>query len=328
MALTLPLYGRCGAVLFLDDDQAFLEMLGHVLPQRLQVHLYAQPNVFLDRMRTEPARWEADASQHVLMVERWRQGRPLIPQLLRYWAHQPQRYDLVQVCSVDYAMPGMNGLMVLDELHDWPGARVLLTGQADEQVAVQAFNSGLIDHYISKVDPSVVQRLTAAVDRLCHKAHPRLNTVWRAALQPAQCTLLQVPSVTRALQTYAQAHWVEYAVLGAPFGLLGLDANGGVQWLQLEPLHSLADLAELARSAGLSPDALEAVMQGEHLPAIELHQQLQLPGSIRTAPAFMLDESGLVKAAAFDLAPEDLPEAIYPYRHFLGSDKASRTLAG
>jgi len=326
MALTLPLYGRCGAVLFLDDDRDFLEMLGQVLPRHLQVHLYTNPTVFLERMRTEPARWEADASQHVLMVERWRQGRPLIPQLLRYWAHHPQRYDLVQLCSVDYAMPTTNGLMVLDELHDWPGARVLLTGQADEQVAVQAFNGGLIDQYISKVGASALPVLIAAVDSLCHKAHPRLNTVWRAVLQPAQSTLLQVPAVTSALQAHAQANWIEYAVLGAPFGLLGLNAHGAVQWLQLEPVHSLADLAELARSAGLAPEALDAVAQGEQLPAIELHQQLQLRGPIRTAPAFSLDALGLVKAAVFDLAPEDLPETIYPYRHFLGSASASRAV--
>ena len=39
----------------------------------------------------------------------------------------------------------------LSELRDWPGARVLLTGQADEQIAVQAFNRGLIEQFIARV---------------------------------------------------------------------------------------------------------------------------------------------------------------------------------
>ncbi len=328
MALTLPLYGRSGSVLFLDDDIEFLQMLGLILPRQLQVELYAEPLAFLERMRAEPARWEADASQHVLMVERWRQGRPLVPQVLHHWARNAQRYDLVQICSVDYAMPHMHGLMVLEELHDWPGSRVLLTGQADEQVAVQAFNGGLIDQYISKVGAESMPRLMAAMDALQHRAHPRLNTIWRAVLQPSQATLLQLPSVSRALQAHAQSHWIEYVVLGEPFGMLGLNADGGVQWLQLEPVHSLADLTDLIRSAGLPPEEVQAVAEGACLPAIELHQQLSLRGNIRTAPAFNLDADGLVKAALFDLAPTDLPAPVYPYRHFQQSQSTSRNIQG
>ena len=40
-------------------------------------------------------------------------------------------------------MPAMNGLQVLGELVNWSGSRVLLTGRADEQIAVSAFNAGL-----------------------------------------------------------------------------------------------------------------------------------------------------------------------------------------
>ena len=41
----------------------------------------------------------------------------------------------------------------------WPGSRVLLTGQADEQVAVRAFNRGLIDQFIAKQTPDISRRL-------------------------------------------------------------------------------------------------------------------------------------------------------------------------
>jgi len=106
MALNLPLFYRSGCLVFLDDDPDYLDMLGMVLPAHLQIELYMRPSTFLERMREEPARWEADAAQQLLMIDRWRNGQHLLPQVLRYWANNPARYQLVQTCAVDYAMPG------------------------------------------------------------------------------------------------------------------------------------------------------------------------------------------------------------------------------
>ena len=83
MALQLPLFHRAGSIVFLDDDLDYLDMLGMVLPTHLQVELYMRPATFLERMRDEPARWEADVAQQLLLIDRWRQGQHLLPQLLR-----------------------------------------------------------------------------------------------------------------------------------------------------------------------------------------------------------------------------------------------------
>lgn len=317
MALQLPLFHRSGSIVFLDDDLDYLDMLGMVMPTHLQVELYMRPTTFLERMREEPARWEADAAQHLQMIERWRNGHHLLPQVLRYWANHPARYQLVQTCVVDYAMPGTDGLKVLNTLLDWPGSRMLLTGQADEKIAIQAFNGGLIDQFIPKQAPDIAGRLLGALVKRASTPHPRLNTLWRAVLQPAQQSVLQVPSVTSALRQLTQKRWVEYVVLGDPFGLLGLDADGRAQWLQLEPTGSLDEPAELAGTAGLGLDVVRAVQAGQLLPAVELHQQLGLRGPIRTAPAFAVDDDGLLTGALFDLSASDLPQPLYAYCNFL-----------
>ena len=124
MALTLSLFHRPGSVLFLDDDAEYLDMLGMVIAAHWQVELYSRPAAFSRRMRDEPARWEADAAAQLHMIDRWRQGQPLLPQVLRYWANHPRRHQLAKTCVIDYAMPGTNGLQVLETLIDWPGARV------------------------------------------------------------------------------------------------------------------------------------------------------------------------------------------------------------
>lgn len=320
MALTLSLFQRPGGVLFLDDDPDYLDMLGMVVPAQTQVELYSRPAGFLARMQSEPAHWEADAALQLQMIDRWRQGQALIPQVLRYWASRPERYHLAQVCVVDYAMPGTDGLTVLNTLLDWPGSRVLLTGQADEQIAIQAFNNGLIDQFVPKQATDITRHLLGVLRRLAQAPHPRLNTLWRGVLRPNQLSLLQIPSVAQWLRDYTHHHWVEYVVIGEPFGLVGLDMAGQVHWLQLEPTSSLPDLADLAASAALGMDVVQSIRAGQRLAAVELHQHLGLSGRVRTAPAIAIGEDGLLMAAPFQLEPAELPQPIYPYRNFLQSE--------
>lgn len=319
MALTLLLFQRPGGILFLDDDPDYLDMLGMVVPATWQVELYSRPSGFAQRMHQEYERWEADLVTQMNMIDRCRQGHPLLPQVLSYWANTPSRYALVKTCVVDYAMPGTNGLQVLDALQDWPGSRVLLTGQADEQVAINAFNNGLIDQFVPKQAPDITHHLLSTLHKMSRAAHPRLNTLWRTALQPGQQLLLQVPSVSQALQAYTEQHWVEYVVLGEPFGLLGLTATGDCHWLQLEPTAGLRDLAELASSVGLGFDLVRSIEQGQQLAALELHQQLHLPGPVRAAPAIPIGSDGTLLAASFVLATSELPQSIGAYRDFLAA---------
>ena len=125
--------------------------------------------------------------------------------------------------------------------------------------------------------------------------------------------------MAQALQAYTEQHWVEYVVLGDPFGLLGLTANGECHWLQLEPTPGLSDLAELAGSAGLGFDLVRSIENGQQLAAIELHQQLGLMGPVRTAPTMPMGSDGALYAASFVLDAADLPQPIYPYSHFLAA---------
>ncbi len=307
MPLTLPLIRRPGSILFLDDDVDYLEMLGMVIPGHIQIELFSRPAGFGRRMEEETARWEADALLQLQMIDRWRNGMPLLPQILNYWSTRPDRYRLVQSCVVDYAMPGTDGLAVLNTLLDWPGSRVLLTGQADEQIAVKAFNSGLIDQFVPKQTHDITRHLLAVLRKLAHTPHVRLNALWRSVLTPEQQSLLQIPAATEALQHLSQTRWVEHVVVGAPFGMLGVTTDGACEWLQLEPVAGLAGLAELAGSAGMDFDTVRSVRAGERLAAVELHQQLGLKGPIQEAPAQPLDDDGLLTSALFPLAPTEHP---------------------
>lgn len=64
--------------------------------------------------------------------------------------YQPNRYEEISTVIVDYSMPSMNGLMFFQQIQNPRIRRVLYTGMASEDLAIDAFNDGQIDGYISK----------------------------------------------------------------------------------------------------------------------------------------------------------------------------------
>jgi CheY-like chemotaxis protein len=315
--MSFPLFHRPGTIVFLDDDPDYLEMLAMVLPRQWHVKLFMRPGACISYLQQEPPFWEADAWNQQQLVERWREGKPLIPQVLAYWSKYTERYALTRVCVVDYSMPGMDGLQALGELVDWPGSRVLLTGQADEQVAVRAFNRGLIDQFIPKQTPDISRRLIESVDHLLATPHARHAQIWRAALKPDESALLRSGDVARELAAFAGKRWVEHVVLSDPFGVLGMDAAGNVGWLQLETPAGLRAQSELAELEGMGPAALDDIRNGRRIANLELRQALGGRGPIELGTAFPITADGSLVGALFPLDPVHCPDPSSSYANWL-----------
>ena len=168
-------------------------------------------------------------------------------------------------------------------------------------MAVSAFNRGLIDQFIAKQTPDISQHLIAVVQRMLDRPQLRHSQTWRAALTQPQHALLQVPSVGRQLASLASSHWVEHVVIGQPFCILGMDAEGRVSWLQMETAAGLAELAELAESAGLNAAAADDIRAGRTLADLELQQALGQSGPPRRKSAFSIGHEGALLAALFPI---------------------------
>lgn len=321
--MATPLFHRPGTVVFLDDDPDYLEMLALVLPRQWHVKLFLRPADCVAYLMQEAPFWEADAWNQQQLIEHWRAGTPLIPQVLAYWAKYTERYALSRVCVVDFSMPGMDGLQALAELGDWPGSRVLLTGQADEQMAVRAFNRGLIDQFIPKQSPDISRRLVEAVDKLLRTPHARHAQIWRATLTLEQAAVLRRDGIGDALAAFCARRWVEYVMIGEPFGVLGMDAAGDVSWLQLETREGLQALAELAEIAGVDGPGVASIRRGEQLANLELRQALSSTEPIALLPAFEVGQgSEPLLAAAFPVRASNGPDPDNSYAKWLARQQA------
>jgi CheY-like chemotaxis protein len=293
----LALYQRPGSLVLLDDAPGFLDMLVAALPRRWNVETFVQPQACLNYLQQEPPRWDADLWAHQRLVENWHKGQPLIRQILQYWTANPERYALTRVCVFDQTMPAMTGLQALEELVDWPGHRILLTGNADERLATEAFNRRLIDQFIAKQSDQMSTRLAEAIQMLMDRPNPRYHQIWSATLSPEQQAILREPSIAEDLANFAGRTFAEWVVIGDPFGILGLSDGGVPFWLQLEPTTGLHALARLAERQGAGAEDVSHIREGRCVYDAALLQSLGSPKAPSATPGFYIGDAGMLLAA-------------------------------
>ena len=140
---------------------------------------------------------------------------------------RPNRFEEVSVILVDYAMPGMNGLQMCAEVTD-PNVRiVLLTGVADEAVAVEAFNAGLIHQYIRKGVAELQPTNLDLIEQMRREYIANCTAGLFSGLR-ALPSSHQQDAVFSAFfdQTVRDLRITEYYLVTDPAGYLLIDAHG------------------------------------------------------------------------------------------------------
>lgn len=314
-----PLCHRPAGVAFLDDEADYLHTLATLQAKQQFARFFLSPRECIAHFKKDIDRHNADIWRQQDIINKWNREGSLIELILDYWKTAHERYDMMQVLMVDFAMPAMDGLEVLSHIAEWQGSRVLLTGFADEHLAVDAFNSGGIDQFVPKNSPNFGTRLGGVIKRLLGVRNERRDQIWRNTFSQEQIGLLDQPATASALNEFAERHWVEHIAIGNPFGVLGYDEQGAVSWLQLETAETRVGLLEIIAETEAPGDwqaIARDVAAGRSIVNVELDMSLNGKGEYFAKPCFPLGSDG-VTAALFDLAPGIGPVGELSYAHWL-----------
>lgn len=88
----------------------------------------------------------------------------------------------IGVVVVDYSMPVMNGIEFCKSIDDYKLKKILLTGGLNFKEAILALNSRIVDNYLNKGEPLILEKLNEAIktqlwDLFIELSFPLLNTL-------------------------------------------------------------------------------------------------------------------------------------------------------
>jgi len=140
------------------------------------------------------------------------------------------RFNRLSVVVVDYSMPGLNGLQFCEQIKDPQIGKVLLTGVADEKMAVEAFNAGIIDRFISKSHPQASEHIREFSRDMQHAYFRQQTQQMHQTLRLAGPLFLDDQSVTSWVrQQMLRRNFCEYYMVSDPPGLLMVTPEGQLQ---------------------------------------------------------------------------------------------------
>lgn len=266
-----PLFSTKGPFLSVDDEAILHRMLKRVAVGR-EIHCFEQIPEFVAEIEAQGKLQDEAVAALGKIIKRWRDdGEPLASGVANFW-NQEAFASMVPAVMVDYRMPKLKGVEVLQlpELAHWRGGKIMLTAHADDTVGVKAHNDGLISMFVHKGlladDPDEFLRI---IDRAAFHGNEALNRTWGAQVSTEQQLCLD--ECHEPLNAFLKHHgWVCHAVLGKPFGILGKTKEGVLQWLQLETPESIPSLVDMLEDMEFDTATIEAVKAGQVLISTEI----------------------------------------------------------
>jgi CheY-like chemotaxis protein len=259
-------------VAFVDDSPTFLSNLCLQLDPSLAFRLFSSPGEALEFVNSRPRPGHSD--EPIFAPFRDRTDEDVAQQVIalsvntvRKQVHNAHRFRATSVVVVDYDMPGMNGLEFCRRMTDPSVRKIMLTGKADEHIAVQSFNEGIIHRFIRKQDESAGPALNRAVrdlqsayfDDVCQSILDTLAVSEYAFLRD-DALATRVADLSRSLGIVE--HYLSYC----PGGLLMLDSAGKSYLLIVHTNETLRGLREIAVEQDAPADFLAALDSRHNLP--------------------------------------------------------------
>lgn len=323
---------------FVDDSRDFLLNFVLQLDEKIAYQIFDSPDEALDCIYKKRCELE-QLSQSCLSEYTEAKNCPLTNHTINLdlaaihaEVYNSKRFSEISVVVVDYAMPSMNGLEFCRRIEDTHIKKILLTGQADEKLAIEAFNKGLIHRYIKKSDPHVASLITQSIYELQLQYFQSMSDMVVRMLSVTSPSCLHD-------KRYAEVFWeqcrnnniVEFYLADNSGSFMMLDDEANVSFLIVKNEADMCLHYDLAMDNGASEAVLDQLLNREKIPCFWQSNALSPQWSewsncLVPAQKFVSEDNyyyAYVQGAVlFDVRLEK----ILSYQHYLGEIEAQALL--
>ena len=238
-------------IIFLDDNQAFLNVLSLEFGQHENMIMLTDPDDALCLINQNN---ELLSESHVL------KNSPS-DNLLEIIYNQ-SRYNNIAVLIIDYEMPTINGIEFCEQLTDKTIFKILLTAEADKDIAIRAFNNGTIDRFILKTNDNLYSEILGSIDDLTNRYFQELSKFHLKISGDSLKTLVNqgaYKKIFHEVQNHSNA--VEYYLIDGSGSFLFLTKDAKPTWLLISNQQKADEDADLLLGYGFPSDLIKQIRQ-------------------------------------------------------------------
>ena len=242
-------------VLLVDDDQVAL------MANKGLISKYAVCKAFLSPMMADSYLKKTHLSDFADRCKKVRSpninthNQDLLSEIYKE-IYNPARFQQISVAVLDYQMPGMNGLQLASLIRKrHPHIKILmLSGQADFSLAVEAFNDRKIDQFLRKDTANLPEVLRKTIRTLQWQYFLEmsnklfLNLIQNSTEQVPECLKLnEFNSFIAGIMS--KSHMAEYYLLDGQGNFMLLDSNAKTQFIAVRSESEMIEEEIIARTA-------------------------------------------------------------------------------
>ncbi|HVV67818.1 MAG TPA: response regulator [Gammaproteobacteria bacterium] len=222
-------------ILLLDDDAEFINSLSLSLADQFKCRLFTSPELAQQFLLDNHHWQQALRAKYVQMNEEEFSQFSVNIEIFNIHLEMfnPKRFERAGILVVDYDMPSMNGLEVARILRSkLPIKIILLTGEADQNTAVEAFNQREIDRFLLKSHPDYHTQLVRYINELQQDYFAEISAAVLEPLIVQENHPLQDNHYRELFENLKIKHQIiEYYLLDDSGSFLMLNTNAEPTWL-------------------------------------------------------------------------------------------------
>lgn len=277
--LTMPLFFYSTTLVWVDDDGFFVKVVAGAFRQDYRVKIFLSPNSFLKFFEEYHATTDnlsflqrnngADDYDvyHRLPVD-------IDFQTIIDLYHNKGRINDISAIIVDFKMPKLTGLELMKQILPSAIKRILLTGEAENELAIAAFNDNIIDRFVHKGDASFAADLRLYVKQMAMQYFCALTKPLLAHLEVEHRLPQSDPVFIDFFDKWACLNnIVEYFVFDKSGSMLVADQKGQKIYFIIHTEQTLDEFSELHASDKAVTFFVNAVIQRYKIPFFGLFRE-------------------------------------------------------
>jgi len=212
----------------------------------------------------------------------------------------------ISVILVDYHMPNMTGISFLNQIKQFPFKKILITGEQDYIIGVDALNAGLVDAYIRKDDPDLLNKLNNMISVLEWKYFTELSA---SVYNISEFDYLKNKAFFKKFrQLNCENDITSFFLTNKEGDFENLNIKGEKGYIVVRTIKQLNELAILAQEDGASIEIINGLKQSKIIPFFGNKHHWEIPaaewGTFLHPANLLVDDSNLVWAMISPVYPQ------------------------